>query len=54
MNHEEPVLSGREDGVIADNSSPDEALTVDMEVENPIELPVQGMMSTRLVHTLLL
>ncbi|KAG6505130.1 hypothetical protein ZIOFF_037478 [Zingiber officinale] len=42
VNHEEPVLSGREDGIIADASSPDEALRVDMEMENPIELPVQG------------
>ncbi|XP_074564202.1 uncharacterized protein LOC141820730 [Curcuma longa] len=42
VNHEELVLSGREDGIIADTSSPDEALRVDMEVENPIELPVQG------------
>ncbi|WOL10335.1 hypothetical protein Cni_G19090 [Canna indica] len=42
VNLEEPVLSARDDGVAAEIASPDDAMTVEMEADDPIELPAQG------------
>lgn len=50
---EEPSLAAQDDGVVDKSTSPDISLTVEMEVDGPIGLSGQGMVSVCLLHVVL-